>query len=156
MAAGAGLRGPPYVAPKGDDVDLKTLLDRLPETTDRIASAAVIAKSIVEGRQSRKRDMAGGKFFALLDEESQSDARLDGLAEDLMARRAALEQRAKRAIETKHDRLGAAEQYLDRLEGKVAELEKSNENTNGGPTVEGSAGSPPPSSDATAAGSKSE
>lgn len=111
-----------------------------------LAGAIVELKGEPPPTSTKERPMAGGKFFALLDEESSSDARLDELAEGLLRRRAALEERATRAIDTKHNRLGAAEAYLDRFEGKVKELEDSNKAAgNGGPTVEGSGELPKPS-----------
>ena len=116
-------------------MDFKTRIDL---AADRIAAQADLWMAAIQ----KEKRMAGGKFFALLDEESQSDQRLDDLAEGLMARRQALEARAKKAIETKQDQLGAAEYYLDRLEGKIKELEDSA--TNGGPTLGASAPSPQP------------
>lgn len=121
--------------------DFKSRLDR---AADIIAAAADISKAIMDERQKGKR-MAGDKFFALLDDEKQSDNRLDELALGLMAHRAELEARAKKAIDTKHDRLGAAALYLDRMEGKVEALEASNAKGNGGPTVAASVESPKPS-----------
>ena len=82
--------------------------------------------------------MAGGKFFALVDEIKQSEARLDEMAEPLLKRLAETEERAKRAVEARHTRLDAAADFLARLEGHVDALEAANAVSNGGPILGGS------------------
>lgn len=131
-------------------MDIKTQLDR---KADQIASATVVAKAIIDGRQKEKA-MPGDKFFALMDEMTLSQERLDALAEPLLERLAPLEERARRVVEAKHATISAQEDYLDRLEGKVKKAEDATAKaTNGGPTVQGSADSPKPSSEPAVPGS---
>lgn len=112
--------------------DLKAQITAL---TQRVASARVIAQALVA--KEKEQPMAGGKFFALIDEIAQSEERLDKLAEPLLNRLPQLEERAKRAIEGKHAKLDAAADYLERLEGKIEQMED-----NGGPPLSDGSSAP--------------
>lgn len=76
--------------------------------------------------------MAGGKFFALIDEMAASEDRLDKLAEPLLEKMHNSEKLAARAVETKHAKLDAALDYIKRMD-EVSE--KLGEGDNGGPKL---------------------
>lgn len=101
--------------------------------------------------------MAGGKFFALIDEIKASEERLDALAEPLLEKLATTEAAAKRAVEAKHATIDAAADYIKRMSAATSELSEG-EGGNGGPTLQ--AGSAEPSPNAATpdhtAGAKSE
>lgn len=83
----------------------------------------------------KRYDMAGGKFFALIDESKASEERLDRLAEPLLEKMAAAEKLAGQAVETKHAKLDAVIDYIKRMDAVSTEL---GEGGNGGPTVKDS------------------
>lgn len=116
----------------------------LDRAADRIAAARIVARAIIDGRQRAKR-MAGGEFFALIDEMDGSEHRLDALAKPVLEKLALLEGRATIAIQGKHAKLDAAIDYVDRMETTTKKLEEGAKATNGGPTVQGSEVSPKPS-----------
>lgn len=124
--------------------DLKTQIDRL---TVRITLARIVAKVIHDGRQREKR-MAGGEFFALIDEMDGSERRLDALAKPVLEKLALLEKRATTAIEGKQAKLDAAIDYVARMDSATQKLEQNGKPNNGGPIVPGSEVSPLPSTDA--------
>lgn len=105
-----------------------------------------LARSINE---FKRHPMAGGKFFALIDEMAASENRLDALAEPLLEKMAASEKLAGQAVEAKHAKLDAAIDYIKRMDGVA---EKLGEDGNGGPKLpagseaetEASTASPPP------------
>lgn len=76
--------------------------------------------------------MAGGKFFALIDEMAASEDRLDKLAEPLLEKMHNSEKLAARAVETKHAKLDAALDYIKRMDDVS---EKLGEGDNGGPKL---------------------
>lgn len=76
--------------------------------------------------------MAGGKFFALIDEMAASEDRLDKLAEPLLEKMHNSEKLAARAVETKHAKLDAALDYIKRMDDVT---EKLGEGDNGGPKL---------------------
>jgi hypothetical protein len=76
--------------------------------------------------------MAGGKFFALVDEMKASEDRLDRLAEPLFQKLADSEKMAARAVDAKHAKLDAAMDYIKRMDDVTEKLE---EGDNGGPKV---------------------
>lgn len=92
--------------------------------------------------------MAGGKFFALIDELDASEQRLDALAEPLLAKLVDTEKRASAAVEGRLAKLEAAQDYIKRMTGVVERLEDKKAD-NGGPTLGASAGSPSPSTEST-------
>lgn len=78
--------------------------------------------------------MAGGKFFALIDEIRASEDRLDKLAEPLLEKLATTEAAAARAVEAKHATIDAANDYIKRMGAVASEL---GEGGNGGPSLPG-------------------
>lgn len=86
-----------------------------------------------------------GEFFSLTEELSASERRLDEMAKPILEKTAAVEKRAAAVIALKDSRLDASMDYLNRLDGTTAALEATEKPTNGGPTVQGSAVSPQPS-----------
>jgi hypothetical protein len=85
-------------------------------------------------KQFKGYPMAGGKFFALIDELKASEERLDALAEPLLEKLAHTEAAAKVAVEAKHATIDAAADYIKRMSGIT---EKLGEGSNGGPTLPG-------------------
>lgn len=83
-------------------------------------------------KQFKRYPMAGGKFFALVDEMAASEERLDALAEPLLEKMHTSEKLAATAVEAKHAKLDAAIDYIKRLDGTV---EKLGEDGNGGPKL---------------------
>jgi hypothetical protein len=100
----------------------------LSELTDRVIAYRVIAKIEREG------PMAGGKFFALIDELKASEERLDALAEPLLKKLALTENAAVIAVEAKHATIDAAADYIKRMNGVTEKLAEGKQ-TNGGPTL---------------------
>ena len=83
--------------------------------------------------------MAGGKFFALIDEIKASEERLDKLAEPLLAKLVTTEAAAKRAVEAKSATIDAAADYIRRMEMATTEL---GDGSNQGPTLEDASSAP--------------
>jgi hypothetical protein len=85
---------------------------------------------------------SGGIFFSLIDEIEASERRLDEAAAPLLQKMQETEALAKGAVETRLDRLDAAQDYIKRIQDVTEKLTEGN----GGPSLEGgSAESPPPS-----------
>lgn len=83
-------------------------------------------------KQFKEYPMAGGKFFALIDELAASEQRLDKLAEPLLQKLAATEGAAAVAVDAKHAQLDAAADYIKRMSGVT---ERLGEAGNGGPIL---------------------
>lgn len=99
----------------------------------RIRSAQIVARAIVDARlQQKGEQMAGGKFFALIDEMAASEERLDALAEPLLEKMANSEKMATKAVESKHAKLDAAMDYIKRMD---AVSETLWDGGNGGPKL---------------------
>lgn len=90
--------------------------------------------------------MAGGKFFALIDEMTASEARLDKMAQPLLEKMAKSELLAARAVEAKHAKYDAAIDYIKRMDGVTEQL---GDGDNGGPKLKTSSGgqTEPPATD---------
>lgn len=76
--------------------------------------------------------MAGGKFFALIDEMKASEQRLDALAEPLLEKMATAEKEAAVAVESRHATLDAARDYIRRMQHTSDAL---GDGGNGGPSL---------------------
>ena len=86
--------------------------------------------------------MAGGKFFALIDELKASEQRLDALAEPLLEKIAESEKLAARAVDSKIAKIDAAIDYIKRMDEVSGTLEG-----NGGLKLPEDSQESPPSSD---------
>ena len=95
-------------------------------------------------KQFKRYPMAGGKFFALIDEIKASEERLDALAEPLLEKLVTTEAAAKRAVEAKHATIDAAADYIRRMSAATDELAKEGEGGNGGPTLLAGSAEPSP------------
>jgi hypothetical protein len=112
----------------------------------RIKSAQIIAKALIDARlQQKGGSMAGGKFFALIDEMAASEQRLDALAEPLLEKMAESEKLAARAVESKSAKIDAAIDYIKRMDEVSESL-----GDNGGPKLPEDSKESPQSSDSEA------
>jgi chromosome segregation ATPase len=126
-------------APAGFAGALKTQLDR---SSDRIASATVIAKAIVDTRQREKTMSVLDKLDLVVSRRDEFNVSLVKRADDLLERYADADKKADRAFAKHHTRLDAEERKFDETEAAIDRMSNQADASGNSPSSEKSSEHP--------------